>query len=60
MRLNTAGFLADLEQAHRLSMNDLQVLLYASQDHEVTALLVHDEIWRAVPDWSILRRPDEP
>ncbi|WAS92503.1 hypothetical protein [Nannocystis punicea] len=56
VRLNNIGSLEDLERARHTIMNGFQVVLVAPADFEVQALLVHDGIWRAVPDWSTMRR----
>lgn len=55
IRLNTTGSKRDLHNHASEILDGLRVILYMTDEFEVEGILVFDEIWRGIPDWSTLR-----
>lgn len=52
VQLNTVGSLRDVELHRGALVPGLKVVLYMTDELEVEATLVFDEIWMGWPDWT--------
>jgi hypothetical protein len=56
--LNTVGSLSDLEKYASVLAERLQVTLYMPGEFEVSARLVFERGWLAIPDWETIVREE--
>ena len=54
IRLNTAGSLRDIAIHEGDLAEGLTVVVYMTDEYQVLATLVRDEIWYAIPDYATI------
>jgi hypothetical protein len=58
VRLDTVGSLRDIEMHRNVLIDGMRVILYTPDEFEVEGILIYDEMWRGVADYTTIRYLD--
>ena len=61
VRLSTVGSLKDIKQYEHMLEEGMRVILYTPDEFEVAGILVFEDIWLGIPDFSTINyyNPDD-